>query len=206
MSLPDFALLGDRIGLHPLDINRDAPEWYAIMQDPAMHGWTGNRVPGSLDEVRDEALATYAQHPGLWVWVVRSVADGGLAGLYWMGIPQRQEPGKILSFDAQRIARRYWRTGVTPEARKLVYHYAFSHLGVDEMHAAAWAGNVNSCRSMEASGFRLLEAQKRWNAKRQESLLEHHYVLLREEGLAAASRRIERCPLGLIDRTPFGGI
>ena len=86
-----------------------------------------------------------------------------------------------MSAEAQRIARKFWRTGVNREARNLIYNYLFLTLDVDEIRAQAWDNNINSCRSMEQIGFKLENQVKRLFPKYNELFLENHYVLFRED-------------------------
>ncbi len=51
------------------------------MQEPDMHVWTGNRVPDSIDEVR-ELLAGYNAHPGILAWCIRDGRSGAMVGTY----------------------------------------------------------------------------------------------------------------------------
>jgi RimJ/RimL family protein N-acetyltransferase len=86
----------------------------------------------------------------------------------------------VIHDEAQRFAKRCWRKGHAKEARRLIYEYAFDVLGVDEIHAHAWARNVGSCRSMEHAGHRLVDTQLRLFAKRNKLFCERHYAITKE--------------------------
>lgn len=178
MGAPQKTLIGNNLVLGPIDVKRDAPEWFDAMQDPDMHRWTGNTRPQSLAEVQDVVLATYANHPDIMAWAIHQLATERLVGLYWIGVPFIIENQRV-TFDAQRIARPYWRTGVTQEARGLVYRHVFLDLGVAVIRAAAWEENLNSCRSMEYAGFELFERRARFNSKYDCTMIEREYVLTR---------------------------
>nr|WP_242213593.1 GNAT family protein [Bacillus cereus group sp. BfR-BA-01383] len=104
-----------------------------------------------------------------------------MIGTYWISMPTVNENKKlIVTSEAQRIARKYWRTGVNREARNLIYNYLFLTLDVDEVHAQALDNNINSCRSMEQIGFKLEKQVKRLFPKYNEMFLENHYVLYKK--------------------------
>lgn len=177
IAVPEKVLRDYRVTLRPIDVKRDAPQWYTAMQEPDMHRWTGNRVPDSIEEIR-QLLSGYNAHPDIMAWCIQDNLLGSMIGTYWLAVPYLWE-GKRITVEAQRIAKPYWRTGRTMAARRLVYDYAFDDLAVEEIHASAWAGNINSCRSMEAAGFELVEVKSRFHAKDRQTLDERHYVLTR---------------------------
>ncbi|WP_243524837.1 GNAT family N-acetyltransferase [Bacillus pseudomycoides] len=105
-----------------------------------------------------------------------------MVGIYWIAVPTRNENnGLVVTSEAQRIAREFWRRGISREARTLIYNYVFSK--VDEVHAQAWENNINSCRSMEKMGFRLEKQIKRLFTKYNDMFIENHYVLYKEDWL-----------------------
>ena len=163
IAIPEKTLSNHCLTLCAIDVERDAPEWYIAMQEPDMHVWKGNRVPDDIDEVR-ELLLGYNSHPDIMVWCVRDGQSGSIVGTYWLAVPFTSE-GNRISVDAQRMAKPLWRTGRTRVARRLVYRYAFEDLAIDAINASAWEGNVNSCQSMEATEFELVEVTSRFNAK-----------------------------------------
>ena len=132
-------------------------------------------VPGDLSAPRFESyLAKIAE--------AETKHTKEMVGTYWISVPTVDENKKlIVSAEAQRIARKFWRTGVNREARNLIYNYLFLTLDVDEIRAQAWDNNINSCRSMEQIGFKLENQVKRLFPKYNELFLENHYVLFRED-------------------------
>lgn len=181
MGTPVKSLKGELVTLHPIDIERDAPEWFEAMKEPDMHTWTGNKIPQDVQEVRDVVLTTYATHPDIFAWCIRESRTDKMVGIYWIGVPFMSDERRLITFDAQRIAKPYWRKGYTKEARSLVYHHAFTDLGVDEIRAAAWEANTNSCLSMESAGFELVRSYPRFNPKYDSAFTERGYVLRRDK-------------------------
>ncbi len=51
------------------------------------------------------------------------------------------------------------------EARELIYNYVFNMLKVDILVADVWEGNVNSIKSLEHAGYKLVDV-KRENFKK----------------------------------------
>ncbi|WP_051348611.1 GNAT family N-acetyltransferase [Peribacillus kribbensis] len=78
------------------------------------------------------------------------------------------------------MGKPYWRKGFTQEARWLDYDFAFHQLMVEEIHAQAWEGNLNSCRSIEKSGFVLLESTGKIFPKMGQGHKECHCVLKKQ--------------------------
>lgn len=175
-------LSGQLTTLRPIDPKQDAAECYDIMKDPHMHEWTGNRVPKNMQEI-EALLRKYKTMDGLIAWTIEENTKKRMIGTYWIA-PTVLNNRMIVSSEAQRIGRKFWRRGFTREARTLVYHYAFGELGVEEIHAGAWANNINSCRSMEAAGFQLLDSQEKTFPKYGRRFVENHYVLYKEKWLA----------------------
>ncbi len=170
---------GDRILLVEIITDRDSEEWFNIMKDPDIHLWTGNSVPESKEDVRG-LLQGYKENENIISWAVIDKKTNLIIGTYWIWVPSVKDNVRVIQTEAQRISKQYWRTGYTTEARNLVYNYAFQQLAVDEIHAGAWANNINSCKSMEDYGFTLLEVQKRQFNKYSKEYDENHYVLYRK--------------------------
>jgi [ribosomal protein S5]-alanine N-acetyltransferase len=181
MGTPPKRLFGNLVYLREIDLERDAPEWFEAMQEPAMHTWTGNHIPRDIQEVRDVVLTTYATHPDIFAWCIRDKQTDKIIGLYWIGVAHMSEDSRLITFDAQRIAAPYWRKGYTKAIRTLVYQYAFLDLKVEEIRASAWEQNVNSCLSMESAGFELARSYPRFNSKYNSEFIEREYVLRREK-------------------------
>ena len=167
---------GERILLREIIPNKDAEVWYEVMKDPDMHLWTGNTLPKNKEDV-EELLQSYKDNENIIAWAVIDKKENHIIGTYWIWKPFLENNKRIIQAEAQRISRGYWRKGYTTEARKLVYKYAFEELQVDEIHAGAWANNMNSCRSMERFGFIVLEKAEKYFSKYNKVFVENHYVL-----------------------------
>ncbi|TCJ85387.1 UNVERIFIED_ORG: hypothetical protein EDC93_10127 [Bacillus cereus] len=181
MKIP--ILEGDIVYLRSIETEKDYTEWYEVMKDPDMHHWTGNTIPKDSNEIK-ELLQTYKDLKNIMAWSIIMKQSKEMIGTYWISMPTMNENKKlIVSSEAQRIARKFWRTGVNREARNLIYNYIFLTLEVDEVHAQAWDNNINSCRSMEKTGFKLEKQVKRSFPKYDKIFLENHYVLFKKDWL-----------------------
>lgn len=170
---------GERILLREIMPDRDSEEWFNIMKDADMHLWTGNTVPESKEDIRG-LLQGYKENENIIAWAVIDKKTNKIIGTYWIWVPLVKDNVKVIQTEAQRISKQYWRKGFTTEARNLVYDYAFKQLEVEEIHAGAWADNINSCKSMEHYGFTLIEAESRQFNKYSKEYVENHYVLYRK--------------------------
>lgn len=162
---------------------KDYKQWYEVNERSRYAPLTGNVTPKDSNEIKD-LLHTYKNLKDIMAWAIVMKQSKEMIGTYWISMPIMNENKKlIVTSEAQRIARKYWRTGVNREARNLIYNYIFLTLDVDEVHAQAWDNNINSCRSMEQIGFKLEKQVKRLFLKYNELFLENHYVLLKKIGL-----------------------
>nr|WP_230573868.1 GNAT family N-acetyltransferase [Bacillus rhizoplanae] len=182
MTIP--ILEGTNILLRPIDPEKDYKQWYETMKDPEMHHWTGNTVPVNADEIK-QLLQKYKDLEDMIAWSVILKSSGEMIGTYWITVPTEDENNHlVIASEAQRIAREFWRQGIAREARTLIYHYVFSTLKVDEVHAQAWNNNINSCSSMENMGFQLEKQIKRLFTKYNQVFTENHYALYKEDWLS----------------------
>ncbi|MCC2339103.1 GNAT family N-acetyltransferase [Bacillus tropicus] len=179
MKIP--VLEGNIVCLRSVEPEKDYRQWYEVMKDPDMHRWTANTIPKDSNEMK-ELLHTYKNLKDIIAWSIITKHTKEMVGTYWISVPTVDENKKlIVSAESQRIARKFWRTGVNREARNLIYNYLFLTLDVDEIRAQAWDNNINSCRSMEQIGFKLENQVKRLFPKYNELFLENHYVLFKED-------------------------
>ena len=180
MTVP--ILTGDNVILREIKTKIDSIIWYEVMKDSQMHTWTGNSVPSNISEII-ELLTLYKNHEELIAWSVIDKKNEKMIGTYWITKPILDRGKLIIHDEAQRIARNYWRSGYTKEARKLVYNFAFNELNVDEIHAHAFSENINSCKSMENIGFKLINSYERLFQKYNKIFKVNHYVLLKDKWL-----------------------
>ncbi|OYD56325.1 hypothetical protein CGZ90_18365 [Fictibacillus aquaticus] len=168
-------LAGDKVTLRKIDPEKDKRDFYKMFKEADMHLWTGNKIFKNEEEAHNE-LKKYRDLEGLIAWALIKNETNQFIGTYWIA-PAIIDGKKIISAEAQRIDKTYWRKGYTKEARKLVYDYAFHVLEVDEIYAQAWENNRNSCLSMEKAGFVLTDSVEREFSKYGERYIENHYVL-----------------------------
>ncbi|HDR7965397.1 GNAT family N-acetyltransferase [Bacillus pacificus] len=178
MKIP--VLEGNIVCLRSVEPEKDYKQWYEVMKDPDMHHWTGNVTPKDSNEIKD-LLHTYKNLKDIMAWAIVMKQSKEMIGTYWISMPIMNEKKLIVTSEAQRIARKYWRTGVNREARNLIYNYIFLTLDVDEVHAQAWDKNINSCRSMEQIGFKLEKQVECLFPKYNKMFLENHYVLYKKD-------------------------
>lgn len=182
MKIPN--LEGDIVYLRSVEPEKDHTEWYEVMKDPDMHRWTANTIPKDSNEMK-ELLHTYKNLKDIIAWSIIMKHSKEMVGTYWISVPTVDENKKlIVRAEAQRIARKFWRTGVNREARNLIYNYLFLTLAVDEIRAQAWDKNINSCKSMEQIGFKLEKQVECLFPKYNKMFLENHYVLYKKDWFA----------------------
>ena len=157
------------VTLKPLNIERDFRGIMDVFKDEQMHLYTGNNILKTEDEAKEQ-LKIYIESEFIYSWGV-FLDDKFFIGTYWICIPFKNENGKLIITDeAQRIAVRYWRKGITKRARNLIYDYCFNKLNVDEIRAHALNDNRNSCISMEKSGFKLIEQYSEYSKKQKKRI------------------------------------
>ena len=82
-------------------------------------------TPKDSNEIKD-LLHTYKNLKDIMAWAIVMKQSKEMIGTYWISMPIMNENKKlIVTSEAQRIARKYWRTGVNREARNLIYNYIF---------------------------------------------------------------------------------
>lgn len=172
-------LRGEIITLEPLDIDKHAKEYFKVSQDENIHKYVGNTVPKNLEEVV-ELLKLYEIYFINWMIISNDTRE--LIGIMRLGKPTKDE-GLIVSGESQRLHSNYWRKGHMKEAKKLLYRYAFDNLGIDILYADVWEGNINSIKSLEASGYKLIEIQTDTFNKTGEIKEKYIYSLKKEDYL-----------------------
>lgn len=170
-------LIGKKVTLRNINPDIDNIHFYKIFLEPDMHLWTGNKIPKDEFETY-QILAKYRDLEELIAWSIINNETQEFIGTYWIA-PNHFE-GKRIVTEAQRIGKNYWRKGYTKDARKLIYDLVFFELEIEEVHAGAWEDNTNSCKSMENIGFKLFDSKTRLFSKRNEELIENHYILTKQ--------------------------
>jgi len=172
-------LKGTRLTLRNINPEIDNPPFYKMFLEPEMHVWTGNNVPKNESETF-ELLSKYRDLDGVISWSIITTDKQEFIGTYWIA-PIELEGKRIVTSEAQRMGKQYWRCGYTKEARLLIYDFAFFILDIEEIHAGAWKENINSCKSMENIGFELFKSDKKLFPKRNEEFIQNHYILTKNK-------------------------
>jgi hypothetical protein len=111
-------LIGNKVTLRTIVPEQHNDQFFEIFLEPEMHLWTGNKIPNSKDDTYEE-LKKYHDLDFLISWAIIINDTQEFIGTYWI-VPEVFEGKKIISAEAQRIAKKYWRCGYTKEARKPV--------------------------------------------------------------------------------------
>lgn len=174
-----MVLNGEKITLEPLDIGKHAKGYFKVSKDENIHKYVGNTVPKNLEEII-ELLKLYEIHFINWMIISNDTQE--LIGIIRLEKPIKDK-GLIVSGESQRLHSNYWRKGYMKEAKKLLYNYAFGNLGIDILYADVWQGNINSIKSLEASGYKLIDAQTDTFNKTGEIKEKYIYSLKKEDYL-----------------------
>lgn len=134
----------------------DAPAFFAMDSDPAVHTFLGNQPVQAIDQTR--AAIAYLQQQytqyGIGRWATIEKSTGHFIG--WSGlkfIPE-EENGHSNYYDiGYRFSPAYWGKGYATEATMAALRHGFSKLQLDQIHAAAHAGNKASKRVLEKCGL-----------------------------------------------------
>ena len=146
-------LKGKLITLEPLVVDKHAKGYFEMSQDAHIHKYTGNTVPKSLDET----IALLKKYEEYFLnWVILSNETHDVIGIIRLGKPETQN-GVLVAGESQFLSSRYWRKGHMKEAKKLFYPYVFDALSVEMLYADVWEGNINSIKSLESYGYKLVE-------------------------------------------------
>lgn len=131
----------------------DIPAWFARATDVESAGLAGDPVPESI-----AAGATWLQkHRDLFLrkaglrWAIVPVGSPGSEGTVGLTIAPRVEHHGHL---ALVVARRSWGKGIGTAAARLAIRYAFTTIGLTEVHAEVLERNPASIRLLEKIGFR----------------------------------------------------
>ena len=185
------AMKGNLVTLEPLDIDKHAKGYFAVSQDENMHRYTGNLVPKCVDETV-KLLQKYEQY--FYNWMIVSNESHDVIGIIRLSRPDC-ENGVLTAGESQFLSSAYWRKGHMKEAKKLFYRYVFGMLSVDMLYADVWEGNINSMRSLEHYGYKLVETQRAVFSKTGQETLKYIYVLTKEDYLLRAEQYSENSGL-----------
>lgn len=174
-----MTMQGKMITLEPLDIQKHAKGYFEVCQDENIHKYTGNTIPQCIDETI-ELLKKYEQY--FYNWMIISNDSLAVIGIIRLGKPE-MENGILVAGESQFLLSQYWRKGHMKEAKKLFYRYVFEELSVEMLYADVWENNVNSVKSLEYYGYKLLESRKELFSKTGECAIKHIYSLSKTDYL-----------------------
>jgi len=167
---------GKLVTLEPLDIPKHAQGYFRVCQDERIHKFTNNSVPQTVEETT--ALLQKYEHYFI-NWMILSNETGQVIGMIRLGKPA-MEDGHLVAGESQFLSPEYWRKGHMKEAKRLFYRYVFEELSVELLYADVWEGNVNSQKSLESYGYRLVETTTAFFAKSGTERKKYLYVLSKE--------------------------
>lgn len=183
-------LKGDTVTLRPLDPEKDAPGFFAEMNDADLWKWTDDVQPKTAAELRKQ-LAGWAGNPELTAWAIVDNETKGVVGTVRVE-PRRDEDRVIIADQVNQVARSVWRRGHHREACQLVFDWAFGQLGAEEIRTKAWAPNDNAWRSMEALGFQRVREAQYMNTRVGVPMPMRHYVLTKRQWMDQKKATLRR--------------
>lgn len=155
-------LTGEKIRLRPMNYETDYLAWYEISQDESMHLWVGNTAPKTHEEVKHMLYELYPKY--FLIWMIEELESGKVIGMMRISYPEHHD-GELTAGDSQRLHSDYWRKGYMKECRRLIYDFVFDELKVESLYADVWEGNINSSKSLESVGYRLIDTKQEHFAK-----------------------------------------
>ena len=174
-----ITMKGKMITLEPLDIQKHAKGYFEVCQDENIHKYTGNTVPQCIDETI-ELLKKYEKY--FYNWMIISNESLAVIGIIRLGKPE-MENDILIAGESQFLLSQYWRKGHMKEAKKLFYQYVFEELSVGMLYADIWEGNINSIKSLESYGYKLIETKKEIFSKTEEYAQKYIYSLSKNDYL-----------------------
>lgn len=168
---------GKLITLEPLDVNKHAQGYFAVSQDENIHKYTGNTVPETVEEIA-ALLRKYEEF--FLNWMIISNESQKVIGIIRLGKPA-MENGVLVAGESQFLLSQYWRKGYMKEAKALFYPYVFGVLSVEMLYADVWEGNINSIKSLESYGYKLIETTKGLFAKTGQNLRKYIFSLSKKD-------------------------
>lgn len=137
-------LTGDRVTLVPLE-PAHADGLLAAADDDEVFRWLPVSRPGDIGQMRALVGEMLSREPAQLAWAQTLTATGEIAGFttfYDIDPAQRS-----VAIGWTWLGRRFWRTGVNTEAKRLLMTHAFDDLGCVRV---VWHTDVNNERSQAA--------------------------------------------------------
>ena len=182
-----MTLKGNLVILEPLDVDKHAKGYFDVCQDENIHRYTGNTVPQTVGEI----VALLKKYEDYFLnWMIISNETQNVIGIIRLGKPS-MEDGKLVAGESEFLASRYWRKGHMKESKKLFYSYVFDVLSVELLYADVWEGNENSIKSLESSGYKLIETTDGFFTKTGRTMKKYIFTLSKEDYQRRASASAE---------------
>ena len=147
------SIKGNLVTLELLNIEKHARGYFEVSQDENVHKYMGNTVPENIDEII-KLLKKYEMY--FINWVIISNETQEVIGIIRLGKPE-EENGMLVAGESQVLSSKYWRKGHMKETKGLFYRYVFGDLSVDVLFADVWEDNINSIKSLEYYGYKLVD-------------------------------------------------
>ena len=148
----DWTLRSSRLILGPM-VQDDAPELFSLLQEPALHQFTGNAPPASCKDLRAKIRLWERRHSPtldeLWLnWTLRLRSNGLTVG-------------KVQATVHEQTAELAWTIGVpfqgqgyATEASRCVATWILDYCGVTELRASIHPDHIVSQRVATHVGMR----------------------------------------------------
>ena len=172
-----ITMKGKLITLEPLDVNKHAEGYFEVSQDENIHKYTGNTVPETVEEIT-VLLQKYEEF--FLNWVIISNESQKVIGIIRLSKPA-MENGLLVAGESQFLLSEYWRKGHMKETKGLFYRYVFDVLSVEMLYADVWEGNVNSIKSLESYGYKLMDTTTGFFTKTGQNLRKYIFLLSKND-------------------------
>ncbi len=143
-------IAGPTLELRPPEA-RDAPALLALGRDPEVTKWFSWGPYREIDEplayIEDQAGRRERGEQLDLLVVHREHGPVGVTGL------SERHPRDRRAIVGSWLGRAYWGTGLNADAKALVFHLAFGHLGMERLGAYADVRHGRSQRALEKVGF-----------------------------------------------------
>lgn len=149
-------LVGERVYLRALSED-DVPAWFARASDAESAVLAGDPIPESIEmgaHWLQRHRERFRQQTGMQ-WAIVPTGANGSVGSIGLTVTSKERCHAALGIV---IGRAFWGKGIGTAAAQLVTHYAFSTLGLAEIHAEVLQRNLASRRMLEKVGFQVVRS------------------------------------------------
>ena len=106
--------------------------------------------------------ATAAEEPGLGLWAITLDDDVPIGTAVLKHLPDGEGAPTPDVEVGWHLHPDHWGRGLATEAARAMVEHGFATIGLDEIHAVAWAGNEPSFAVMERLGMTRQGTTDRW--------------------------------------------